>query len=189
MVEERVKEQYLAKHPGRADWADWMYAGHVFLVADKATELAERFGANAELSRAAALLHDLADSVMKRDDERHEEETDKMAKEILEEAGFTEVEMEIVIGDAIANHSCYDGNAPKSPEGKVLATADSCVHLAGDFYLFATYSGGKEGKELQKIKAWALSKIERDWNDKLQFEEVKQEMEGDYRFLKKLFGS
>ena len=53
-LEEAVKKLYEAKNPERDGWADWMVDNHVFLVADYATDLANRFGANTQAMRLKA---------------------------------------------------------------------------------------------------------------------------------------
>ncbi len=61
-LEKLVRELYEARDLNRAaDWADWLYDNHVFVVADNATRLAKQLNANEELSRAAGMLHDIAD--------------------------------------------------------------------------------------------------------------------------------
>jgi len=184
-IEQRVKELYEAKDPGRADWADWLYDHHVSVVADKAAQLAKRFDANVELSRAAGLLHDVADVKMPRS-AHHEAESLKMARELLEQAGFTDAEIRLVVDDAIARHSCHGEVRPHSLEGKVLATADALAHLQTDFYLQAIWFFADE-MPLTDIKAWTLTKLERDFNNKILFEPVKAEARADYELLKQLF--
>jgi hypothetical protein len=117
----------------------------------------------------------------------HEETSLVMARELMQQAGFSEDEIRLTVDDAIRFHGCHDGKVPDSIEGKVLATADSKVHLLSDFYLFATWSFGKEGKSLEEVKQYVLKKIERDFHDKIQFDEVRQECQVAYDGLKALF--
>ncbi len=186
-LEQSVTDLYAAHDPQRADWADWLGENHVFLVADNATELALRYGANEELARAGALLHDIADTKMSRFAPEHEETSLAMARELMQQAGFSEDEIRLTVDDAIRFHSCYDGNVPESVEGKVLATADSKAHLLSDFYAFAVWTFGKEGKSLEEAKKYVLKKIDRDFHDKIQFDEVRQECLVAYGGLKELF--
>jgi len=184
-LEQRVHELYDAKDTHRAEWADWMAANHVFVVADKATSLAKRFGADPKLSRAAALLHDIADARMGRFDENHEQESLHLARELLQQADFDEDEISVIVDDAIRLHSCRNG-APHSLEGKVLATADALAHLETDFYFYGVWSQGKSGASFQDAKQWVLPKLERDYRVKIQFEEVREELASTYRLLKEL---
>lgn len=186
-LERAVQKLYAAKNPNRADWADWLGANHVFVVADYASEIAKRYGADEELARAGALLHDIADATMSRFAPEHETASLAIARELMREAGFTEKEISLAVDDAIRLHSCHDVNTPNSLEGRVLATADAKAHLLSDFYLFATWSFGKEGKSLEDAKAYTLKKIERDFHTKILFDDVRRECQQAYDYLKALF--
>lgn len=185
-LEQRVKDLYQEGNPNRAEWANWLADNHVFVVADYATELAKKYGANEELARVAALLHDIADVKMKRNDSTHEEESLRMARELMQEAGYDEEVIRLVVDDAIRYHSCHGDERPESVEGKILATADSLAHLKTDFYVFATWALGRE-KTLEEIKEWVLKKIDRDLNNKILFDDVREEVTPDYNLIKELF--
>lgn len=185
-LERLVHREYAAHNPDRADWADWLGEHHVFVVAENAKKLAERYGANSELAQAAAMLHDIADARMSRFADNHEQASLEIAREILGKCNFTPAEVDLVVDDAIQYHSCHDGKVPASQEGKVLATADSQAHLNSDFYVFAVWAMARE-KGLAWIKSWVLKKIDRDFNNKILFDEVKQECEPNYLALKDLF--
>lgn len=180
----KIDQLYQAKSDGRANWSDWLYANHIFIVAEYAGDLADRFGANKELAVAAALLHDVADAVMSRFDPRHEEETVKIAKLFLRDSGFSDEESKVIVDDAIKFHSCRDGKYPKTLEGKVMATADALVHLKTDFYKRGVQTKREEGESDERIRSWALPKIERDFHDKILFDEVRDEVKTDYERLK-----
>jgi len=186
-LERSVHDLYAAHTPGRADWADWLADNHVFLVADNATKLAQRVGANEELARAAALLHDIADAKMSRFADDHEEASLAIARKLMQQAGFTGDEIQLTVDDAIRLHGCHDGHIPASLEGKVLATADSQAHLLSDFYIFATWAFGKEGKSLVEAKAYVLKKIDRDFYDKIRFDDVQEACRPAYESLKALY--
>lgn len=182
-LEAKVRELYDSKNPNRADWADWLCREHVFIVADNATVLAERFNANVEYARAGAVLHDIADAVMSRFDDEHENTSLAIARQYLEECGFTVEEIALVVDDAIRYHSCHDGNQPKSLEGKVLATADALAHLTTNFYELASVAL-KDEMSPEQLKDWVLKKLDRDFYNKVLFSEVKQEVQPDYEHLK-----
>src|SRR3989344_8688997 len=103
LLKRKVQDLYEVKNPNRADWADWLYEHHVFIVSENAGMLAQRYGANEELAMAAAMLHDIADAEMNRFDDRHEERSLEIAKTLLKESGFLENEVEVII-DAIWYH-------------------------------------------------------------------------------------
>jgi putative nucleotidyltransferase with HDIG domain len=186
VLEVKVGELYQRRDPERSDWADWLGTNHVPMVADNASKLAQRFSANEEYCRAAALLHDIADTKMKRFDGRHEASSLQIARELLLVCEYSAREIELIVDDAVRLHSCYYGKVPQSVEGKILATADSLAHLQTDFYLFAMWAMAG-GKSLEDIKAWALKKIARDYNDKILFDIVRSEVKTDYEMLTTLY--
>lgn len=186
-LEALVAELYEQKLEGRAEWADWLYKHHVFVVADYASKLAAKYHINPELPRAGALLHDCADAVMLRLDERHTETTYELSRSLLEKSGFTSAEITLIVDDAIAHHSCRDGQLPASMEGKVLAVADAFAHFKTDYYLRAV-EALLSAKSLDEAKQWVLKKIDRDYHDKIPClpDEVSA-IEHDYQLLKELF--
>ncbi len=186
LLEKKIRTLYEGKSQNRADWADWLYEHHVFVVAEIARILARRYGANEELVMASAMLHDVADAEMSRFDDRHKNRSIEIASDFSLEAGFSEKEVEGII-DAIKYHNCRDGQAPSSLEGKVMATADAVAHLATNYYVLALEALVKEGKTKDQIQSWALPKIERDFKDKIFFDEVREEVRGDYVRVKAIF--
>lgn len=186
LLKQKISSLYLIKKEGRADWADWLFEHHIFVVAEYAKNLSARFGGHEELAVAASLLHDVADAVMSRFDERHENESLQLARVLLTESGFSTEEISLVVDDAIRFHSCFNGSAPLSLEGKIMATADALAHLKTDFYKYAI-SRMKTAKSEEEIKAWGLKKIDRDFNDKIQFEEIRADVRSDYERLNTMF--
>lgn len=187
---ERLKEEvanlYQSKQSGRADWADWIYAGHVVPVGEASREVALRFGGSPELAEAAGLLHDVADAVIKREDPTHESRSMEIARELLEKTGFTDAEVAIVVDDAIAHHSCRGNDRPNTAEGKAMAAGDALGHLRTDFY-FVAEEGRKKYQTTKEIAEWVLPKIERDFKNKIAFDELREEVRPDYERLKAHF--
>lgn len=183
----KVEALYGAKLESRSDWADSLYVNHVVVATRFAADLAARFGADAELCQASALLHDIADYKMKRHDPQHKKESLRIARELMYEFGYSNDEVRVVVDDAIRNHSCQNGRFPQTLEGRILATADSLAHLKTDFYLFATWELGKQ-RSLEEIKQWVLSKIERDLFQKISFDSIRDEARCDYEAIRAVFG-
>ncbi len=182
-----VESLYMTKVETRDEWADWLYPNHVLVVANKAKQLAEQQGADVELSQVAALLHDIADYKMKRDDPKHETASLHTARELMKASGYSEQEIALVVDDAIRYHSCHGDKRPKSKEGLVLATADSLAHLQTGFYVFAGWLFGKDGRSLEDLKTWVLQKIERDLRNKIAFDDVREMARPDYERIKSLY--
>lgn len=186
-LRQKVTELYSEDQPDRAEMADWLFEGHVLVVADYAKQLAERYGANSELAQAGALLHDIADYTMPRKAADFDEESLRIARQLMVECGYSPDEIALTVDDAIRYHSCHGEERPKSVEGRVLATADSLAHLKTDFYVYIVWMFAKRGESLEDIKAWTLQKIERDLNAKIAFDEVRESARKDYEMVKELF--
>lgn len=182
-----VESLYNQKLEGRSEWADWLYPNHVVIVTRNAKAVAERKNADVELSQVAALLHDVADYKMQRANPKHEAESLKIARELMQKHGYTKDEIALIVDDAIRYHSCHGDKRPKSKEGLVLATADSLAHLQTDFYVFAAWEFGRSGRSLEDLNAWVLKKIERDLNNKISFDDIREEARPDYEMIKALF--
>jgi len=96
-LKRKVAALYEAKNPNRAPWADWLYDQHVPYVAAQAREIAQAHGADPELAEVAGWLHDIADAKMDRHAAEHEEESLKMARQIMEESGYSKEQIELVV--------------------------------------------------------------------------------------------
>jgi len=186
-LEQLVVDLYESMDPSPEDWAQWLYKNHVFWVADKAEEIAKTHNINTEYSRAAALLHDIADTEMSRFKPEHEERSLEIARNLLAQSNFTKEEIKLIVNDAVCYHSCRDGKKPASPEGLVLATADAAAHFQTDFFFHAFIDVSEE--DYQKRKAWAIKKIEKDYNNKIFFEDVREQIKPQYEVLKQILGA
>ena len=182
-LRELVRGLYEAKNVNRSDWADWMYQNHIFVVADYARELSDTLRAQKDIAVAAALLHDIADAVMKREDKNHGRKSLEIAKRFLQEAEFSKKEIEIITKDILPRHGCHNGECPKSLEGKIMATADALAHLKTDFYKFAKQEFLKSGVGLDKYYKWMLPKVKRDFEQKICFDKLRTEVGEKYRDL------
>jgi len=187
-LKKKVTDLYQAKKLGRADWSDWLFQNHIFVVAKNAEQLSNRFGVNNDLAVSASMLHDIADTEMQRENPEHEEKSKEIARKLLEECNFAENEVDVIVNDAIEFHGCKNGNLPETIEGKIMATADALAHLKGTFYDYALETL-KKTDTLEEIKNWALPKIERDYRVKISFDEVREETINDYERVKGLFNT
>ena len=100
--------------------------GHVLRVLRLAEFLAEREGADAEIVRAAALLHDAhgaADSAHGDERASHHLASAEFARRVLAAKGWPEEKIAAVVG-AIRSHRFRAGAEPQSIEAKVLYDAD-----------------------------------------------------------------
>lgn len=168
----------------------WMWRNHVQWVADKARQLAEKYGADSEKAYCAALLHDLADCQYERDYENFDAWSEKKGEEILLIAGFSKKEAKEVIEIIIRPHSCRAGNLPTTLEGKVLATADAMFHLQTSFFPILCYMHRPhDTKTYETWQGWFSEKIKRDFGPKIFFEDERAEVKEDHEALLRVFGN
>lgn len=185
ILRKQVQQLYEQNLPGRDEWADWLYDNHVVWVAKMSRKLAEKYDADIDLAEASALLHDIADVKMPRRDNAHEEVSLDIARELLANCGFSENEIVLVVDDACRYHSCHNGQKPTSKEGLVLATADAMAHFQTGFYVYAVRN--MTTKNLGEVSQWVLAKLERDYNQKIFFEDERKEVKPAYETLRTIF--
>lgn len=186
-LRKKVQHLYETKNPKRAAaWTDFLYHHHIFVTEKYAIKLAKRFDVNVELCRAGSILHDIADAVMDRKAKGHHEKSLEIAKEFLEESGYTKNEVEILVGDALPNHDCRDA-FPKTDVGKVLSTADALAHFQTDFILYYFSASVKQGMSFEDAKKRAVGKLDKDYKIKILYPEIKRETKEEYQALHKLF--
>ncbi len=185
LVEKLVKKLYEDKQPKRDGWADWLYHNHVLWVAKKAEEIAKTHQVDSAACRTVSLLHDISDAVMPREDSRSEAKSLEIAKEILYKAQFDLEQIATLVDDALRYHSCRNGEMPSTDIGKVLATADAAAHFQTSFYIHAF--ADKLFNDYEKLKDWSRQKIEKDFNNKIFFEDVREEVRPQYETLKLMF--
>lgn len=170
------------------DFGQWMWKNHVPVVAQKALELSKKYNADPDLAVAGAYLHDFGDAFMYRFADNHEEVSESKAREVLMQSGYFDVEVEKVMNEIIAVHSCRPSDPlPETLEAKVMATADALAHLTTDFYLQFNWKHIPEGKTYREFIEWVTEKLDRDFNRKIFFKEIKDEVRPRYEALVEIF--
>lgn len=169
------------------EFGQWMWKNHVQFVAKKTEELCLQYNADADKAIAGAWLHDFGDAFVYRFDKKHDELSDNKARGVLARAGYSVAEINEIITDIIAPHSCNEGFLPQTLEGKVLATADALAHLSTDFYVQFTWLHIPQGKTYDEFLIWVSEKLERDFNSKIFFDDVKEKIRPRYEALKEVF--
>lgn len=171
------------------EFGRWMWGNHLQVVAKKAQELSQKHGANEDLAVAGALLHDFGDAFVDRHASDHEKTSQGQATKALKYCGYSDLESEEIIDEVIKHHSCREGYLPRTLEGEILATADAWAHLSTDFYLQFAWKHLPDGKSYSEYLLWVNEKLDRDYNNKIFFEEVKTELKSRYQALKEVFGT
>lgn len=181
-----VNELYLSSS---RDMGKWMWQNHVQWVANKAVGLAKKYNADQDKVYVGALLHDISDIWLERDEAGFEEKCEEIGREILNKVGFSEADVNDILDNIVEPHSCYPGNLPQTIEGKCLASADAMFHLVTDFFPQFSWKHLPGSLDYNDWIMWVTEKIERDFNNKIFFDDEKREVELHYQALKRVYVS
>ena len=96
---------------------------HVLRVMRSAEEIGEELGADLEVLRAAALLHDAAGADPRENRAEHESASAEFAQKILVEEGWPEERVQAVT-ECIVSHRYRGKQNPESLEAKILFDSD-----------------------------------------------------------------
>ncbi len=187
LVINNVRKLYEKKNPV-IDWNDWLFEGHNKVVANWVEDLSKEYDFDKESVIAAAYLHDLAYAWTSKNDPDLDEKSEEGARRVLKESGFSEEKITFIVDKIIHGHGMHDGKEPEHLEAKILATADALAHFTTDFYLVVCWNNYLfEDKTLKDYKDWVLKKIERDFNNKIFFDEYKEIAKPYYQSIKTIF--
>ena len=108
----------------------------------------------------------------------------KEAQRILQGAGISQSVIEKVV-DACCGHRCKEVK-PKTLEGKILASADAMSHFNRTFPLRVFAHNISKGLSFEDTISKLRAKLERDFNEKIQFEEAREMARERYEAWKKI---
>ncbi len=117
--------------------------GHVERVMKLAVYIARMEGADVEVVKRSAELHDIA-----RDSPNHAIESAKVARDILRGEGYDEDFIERVV-HCIESHSFSSGVKPKTLEAKVLSDADKLDAIGAIGVARAFMFSGEKGRSIE----------------------------------------
>lgn len=152
---------------------------HVKAVIEYSKQMAEKYDADREAVWLAAILHDIARLT---DEEPHDEIGSEKAYKLLLEKGFDEKLAKKVKG-IVLTHRCRK-YPPETLEQKIIATADAMAHFIPPFYLWVGQYVNRKFSELMESN---MRKAERDYNEKIFFDDERKMVEEQYEVLKKWF--
>ncbi len=150
--------------------------GHVERVKRWAVYIAKKEGANVEVVRKAAELHDIA-----RDKPNHAIEGAKMAREILREQGYDDDFIAKVV-HCIEAHSFSSGIEPKTLEAKILSDADKLDAIGAIGIARAFMFSGERGRSIEDTLRHFEEKLLR-LKDFLHTETAKKVAEERHKFM------
>ena len=155
---------------------------HVGLVVKYALILAEKIGADLEITELGALLHDIAWITDMDNDHDHEISGQPMAEKLMKEHGYTQDKIDKV-KYIIATHRGSKGAEPQAIEAKIVANADAMAHFDVLPWLIKN-ALENYNNDLQKSVQWVYNKAERDWNKKITLPEAKDLVREKYEAFK-----
>lgn len=158
----------------------WFWEIHVKQVIEFSKQMAVKYGADLEVVWLAAILHDIA---RLEDLEPHDEIGSEKAYAILLEKGF-DLELAGKVESTILTHRCKK-YVPETLEQKIIATADAMAHFIPPFYFWI---GKYSNKSFEEVLEKNRNKLERDFNEKIFFEDEKALVSAQYEILKSWFG-
>lgn len=166
----------------------WFLEAHIYKVLQNTEWLCEKLPeADKDMVRALVWLHDIIYFTDISKIDAHAGLGAVKAREMMDAIGICGSEAEIIF-EAIACHSCKGDKLPASLEGKILATADAMAHFSPDFYLSLLIDGKQEKCSVSEFKAYALQKLERDFNGKkIFFDFAREKIRASYEIMKKFF--
>lgn len=134
------------------------YQYHIRRVEINAMMLAKQLGANLEVVRLAALLHDIG-RLVQGTSEKHHLTGPPIAAKILRECGYPAQIIEPVYL-CILNHRCEQSYIPNTLEEKIIAVADAMSHLESILTYYFGYPRGKFPESFYEARDLFF----KDWN-------------------------
>lgn len=135
---------------------------HIAVVAECATSLAQRLGADVEVVELAAYLHDISVVRDPATMPNHAELSADLAKQILLERGYPR-DRATEVARSIALHSEPLAIGSASPEAVCLSNADALARiLRPAYWMYMAFGVRKYGFE--EGRQWLISLFEKQWH-------------------------
>ncbi|MBT4376974.1 HD domain-containing protein [archaeon] len=163
---------------------------HIVPVVNNALVLAKKVGANLEVVKVAALLHDIGRTYSKEEgfnpENEHEFRGEEQSKIILKDLNFEDNFIEKV-AYCVLVHRGRGNIKPATIEARVISCADAMAHFDTFLRLFLVFQNTTNSFEeaVDEID----KKMERNWNKKLILPEAKVIVEEKYKAIKILINS
>lgn len=152
---------------------------HILPVIQLSKQMAQTYQADLAVVWLGALLHDIA----KLDDiEPHDQIGAERASQILLERGFDQ-DMVNRVSQVVLTHRCRS-HPPLTLEDKIVASADAMSHFVAPFYIWWAYY---TDQDLSQLMEQNFKKIERDFTEKIFFDEQRESVRKQYEVLKGWF--
>jgi putative nucleotidyltransferase with HDIG domain len=176
----RIREAVVAEAKETEHIDDWFLPQHLVEVERYANLLCDKFPeADRDVVGLGVWFHDIGR--LRGHDEGHDVYGAEEAKKVLKNEGYPSDKIDGVY-EVCRAHRCKDVK-PESLEAKILATADAMSHFTHSFY-FRLFQFYKDEKSFEEIREIVRKKLERDFNDKIAFDEGRDEVRDRYEAMK-----
>lgn len=160
LIEKEVKEK-IEEHKQQSDDNYDFWNEHIKYVYIESQKLAEQYGADIEIVKLGALLHDIALICKVGDRKDHHINGKIIAEEMLRKYNYPEEKMNRVLG-CIYNHRSSK-NATNIEE-LCVADADIIAHFDNIPMLFNS-AYNRNNINLNEVREWMKACFEKDFND------------------------
>ena len=154
---------------------------HIEPVVKSAKNLALKFNADVQVVEIASYLHDV--TKITGDRKKHHITGAKYAEDFLSKYNIEEWKVES-IKNCIKKHRGLSEYTRDTIEEKIVATADAIAHIEHPLTLFYAWYG-KRQCQIDEGADGIINKLQKSWK-KIEFEDVKKELEEKYKILMKL---
>ena len=154
---------------------------HIEPVVKSAKNLALKFNADVQVVEIASYLHDV--TKITGDRKKHHITGAKYAEDFLSKYNIEEWKVES-IKNCIKKHRGLSEYTRDTIEEKIVATADAIAHIEHPLTLFYAWYG-KRQCQIDEGADGIINKLQKSWG-KIEFEDVKKELEEKYKILMKL---
>ena len=170
-----TKEAKKSKYIG-----SWFLPHHLLEVERFANLLCDKHPeADRDIVGLGVWFHDIGR--LRGHDDGHDIYGAEEAQKALSQEGFPAGKIKKVY-EVCRSHRCKDVQ-PDSLEARILATADAMSHFTHSFY-FRLFQFYKNEKSFDEIREIVRKKLERDFNDKIAFDEGRDEVREKYEAMK-----
>lgn len=176
----QIRENIIEEAKNSQNIEPWFLDEHLMEVEHLANLLCDDFqNADRDLVGLGVWFHDIGR--LRGQDENHDVVGAEIAKETLLSNGVSKERAKRVY-DICRSHRCSDV-MPKSLEAKILATADAMSHFKHSFYirLIPIYM---EELTFEEAKLKVLKKINRDYKEKIAFDQARDAVKEKYVALR-----
>ena len=161
-ITEKIKKELLyrcEKYKKKYGYDFWNE--HIKYVVQNSVELAQKYGADVEITELGALLHDIAKPSEYGENEKHHIYGAEIAEELLSKLNYPRNKIEYV-KNCVLNHRGSVLNDKNTVEEQCVADADVIAHFDCIPLLFSVAYGEKR-LSLYEGQQWVKSKLERDY--------------------------